>query len=80
MLTTTVIDATTMTVVVTVGGSTALGIRDVTITNPDTGTTTCAACFRVNARPTITSLTPNTGARGTIDQTATLTGTASSPG
>ena len=72
---TTVNDSTTMTLQITVGGSAALGARDVTITNADTGTTTCRECFTVTEKPTIGTLTPSSRARGSTDQTVQLSGT-----
>jgi uncharacterized delta-60 repeat protein len=72
---TTVDDSTTMTLQITVGGSAALGARDVTITNADTGTTTCTGCFTVSDKPTIGTLTPSSRARGSTDQTVQLSGT-----
>ena len=45
---TTVTDPSTVTVQLSVGASATLGARDVTVTNPDTGTVTCGGCFTVN--------------------------------
>ncbi len=75
VVSTTVDDSTRMTLQLTVGGSAALGARDVTITNPDTGTTTCSGCFTVTDKPTIGSLTPSSRPRGSTDQTVQLSGT-----
>jgi hypothetical protein len=47
----------------------------VTVTNLDGGVGSRATAFTVNARPTITSLSPNSRTRGTSNQTITITGT-----
>ena len=70
-----VLDASTITVPVTVGGSSALGARDIVVTNPDTGTATCSGCFTVNPKPTIGTLTPNSRPRGSVDSTVLMSGT-----
>ena len=46
-----------------------------TLTNPDGGSVTLANAFTVTARPTITSLSPNSKGRGTGAQNITVTGT-----
>lgn len=74
-----VLDAGTLTASVTVGASAALGGRDVIVTNPDTGTTTCVGCFTVNAKPTIGTLTPSARPRGTTGATVLLAGTGFQP-
>ena len=52
-----------------------LGARDVTVRNLDGGRATLAGAFTVNARPTLTSLAPNSRARGQTNQSIVLTGT-----
>jgi hypothetical protein len=49
---------------VSVGKNAAPSARALTITNPDGGSATCAGCFTVNAKPTITSVLPSSGNRG----------------
>ncbi|HKV88860.1 MAG TPA: tetratricopeptide repeat protein [Candidatus Dormibacteraeota bacterium] len=44
---------------ITVDPTAQLGPRDVTLTNPDGGTSTCAGCFTVISSPVITTATPN---------------------
>jgi hypothetical protein len=75
----TVEDSATLTLSVSVGGSASLGRRDLLVTNPDTGTTTCVGCLTVNAKPTITSLAPSTVPRGTVEQTVSVSGTGFQP-
>jgi hypothetical protein len=60
---------------VDIAGNAPLGARDVTITNPDGGTVVMTSAVTVTARPTITSLSPNSKGRGTSAQNITLTGT-----
>jgi Quinohemoprotein amine dehydrogenase, alpha subunit domain III len=68
-------DATHLTINVTVSSSAATGARDVTVRNLDGGRATRAGAFTVNVRPTLTSLSPNSRARGQSNQTIVLTGT-----
>ena len=77
---TTLTDANTLTLSVSVGGLASIGPRDLVVTNPDTGTTTCAGCFTVNAKPTIASLSPDAVPRGSAGQTVVLSGTGFQPG
>ena len=76
----TVTNSSTLTIEVTVGGAAAVGARDLTITNTDTGTTTCAGCFAVAAKPTVASLAPNSSPRGSSGQTVVVNGTGFQPG
>src|SRR4029077_9845496 len=69
---TTFINAGEIDVVIHVS-STGAGTSDITITNPDHGSGTCAACFTINAAPLITSSTPSMAAN-TGPVTLTLTG------
>jgi hypothetical protein len=68
-------DATHLAVNITVASSAATGARDVTVRNLDGGRATRAGAFTVNLRPTLTSLSPNSRARGQSNQTIVLTGT-----
>jgi quinohemoprotein amine dehydrogenase alpha subunit-like protein len=78
--TATVLDAATIVVPVSVTASSALGARDIVVTNPDTGTATCNGCFTVNPKPTIGTLSPNGRPRGSSDSTVQMSGTGFQPG
>ena len=67
-------DATHLAVNVSLSATAALGARNVTVHSPDGGTTSLANGFTVNVKPTITSLSPNSKARGTSDQIIVITG------
>jgi hypothetical protein len=67
-------DVTHLSVNVSISATAALGARNVTVRNLDGGTASLANAFTVNARPTITSLSPNSRARGTSNQTIVVTG------
>ena len=70
-----------LTLDVSIGNGAAIGSRNLVVTNLDAGSTTCAGCFTVNPRPTITSpLSPNVMARGTSGATVTVNGTGFQPG
>ena len=58
------VDATELTVTVTIEANAATGLRDVTVTNPDGGKKTCVGCFTVNAAPTVTDVTPDNLGQG----------------
>src|SRR5260221_4487659 len=68
-----------MTVNVTIWPSAAVGARNVTVTNPDTGAATCTGCVTINAAPTLSSVSPATRARGLSSQTLTIAGTGFQP-
>ena len=70
------IDSTHLTVPVTLSSSAALSARDVRVTKPaGAGTATCTGCFTVNAKPTITALSPTSAPRGaTLDVSLTGSG------
>ena len=69
-------DATHLSVNVSISATAAVGARNVTVRNPsDGGTASKANAFTVNARPTITSLNPNSRARGQANQNIVVTGT-----
>ncbi len=75
------VDSTHLRVVVPAPTNRAIGAHDVTVTNPAPGgTATCSSCFIVNARPTITAVTPNTLFQGSGPTDITLTGTGFQPG
>lgn len=56
--------STQLTLVVSISPTAAVGPRDVTVTNPDGGTSTAAGAFTVNVGPSIVSLTPDALATG----------------
>jgi hypothetical protein len=60
-----VVQGDTVTVGVSVGGSAALGNRNIVVTNPDGSKSTCTSCFVVAPKPTVTSATPDSANRGT---------------
>ena len=68
-------DASHLSVNVSIATGAAVGTRSVTIRNLDDGTASLANAFTVNPRPTITSLSPNSRARGQTNQTIVITGT-----
>ena len=69
-------DATHLSVNVSISATAAVGARNLTIRNPsDGGTASKANAFTVNVRPTITSLNPNSRARGQANQNIVVTGT-----
>lgn len=73
--------ATSISATFTLAGGATLSARNVTVTNTDTGTVTSTGAFTVHAAPTLTSVTPNTGAQGnavgvTLAGTGFVTGAA----
>ncbi len=66
--------STQLTANLTISAGATTGARDVTVTNPDTGTGSCSGCFTVNAAPTVTSTSPDFGYRSTT-QNITVIGT-----
>src|SRR5439155_3976169 len=62
-----------ITVNVTIGSGAPVGPQDVTVTNLDAGTATLASGVTINAGPAISSVVPNTQARGTT-QSITING------
>jgi len=71
---TTFVSSTEVTANIDVAGGATLGARDVTLTNGDAGVGTCAACFSVNAKPTVTSADPSSRGQGATDQDISITG------
>jgi hypothetical protein len=72
---TTLISATQVRVNLTIAANATTGARDITVTNANGGTATCAGCFTVTAPPTLTSASPNVRSQGLSNQSITLTGT-----
>ena len=68
------VDASELIAVIDVAPDAPIGVREVTVTNPDLGTTTCEACFEVNAAPTITTVSPGGARPGSSDLVVTITG------
>ena len=77
---TTVNSPTSITLSVAVGGSAAVGARDVTVTNPGPVTATCSGCFTINAKPTVATASPSSRPQGASHQTVVITGTNFQPG
>jgi len=73
--TVTVNSATSISTTITVAEDAATTARDVTVTNPDHGVGTCAACFTVHAAPTVVSASPDTAGQGAVARSIVLTGT-----
>ena len=70
---TTFINTSNLSAVVTVPAGTATGPKNVTVTNPDTGTGSNAV-FSVNATPTVTSANPSSLGQGASSQAVTIGG------
>jgi hypothetical protein len=67
--------ATSLTMSLTVSATAALGLRDVTVINPDGGRGTCTQCLRVmNRAATVTSVSPNSRGQGASNQAIVITG------
>ena len=71
----TVVSPTTLQLSVTIGVAAAVGNRDVTVTNPSKATAVCGGCFAVAARPTLTTLAPDTRPQGAAHAIIAVTGT-----
>jgi hypothetical protein len=71
----TFVNPTTLTATVAVSPSAQLGTRDVTVLSADNLTGTKAAAFTIAAAPTLTSIAPTSGMRGTTVNNVVLTGT-----
>jgi hypothetical protein len=69
-----VVTPTTVTVTLKATTSTPTGAYSVTVTNPNATAATCTGCLAVVAAPTITSVTPSVGVKGSV-RTVTVTGT-----
>jgi hypothetical protein len=71
---TTFVDAFTLNANVSVGAAAATGLRNITVTNPDTSTSTFTNAFTVNIKPTVTSTNPSSRGQGAANQNITITG------
>ncbi len=71
---TTFVSATSLTANIAVAANAATGLRSVTVTNPDAGQATGTGVFRVNAAPTVTSTTPDSGDQGATNFSVKITG------
>ena len=67
--------ATSLTINVTIAGGAATGARDVTVTNPDLGTSTCTGCLTIDASPSIDQATPSALGQGASAQIVDVKGT-----
>jgi Putative Ig domain/Quinohemoprotein amine dehydrogenase, alpha subunit domain III len=72
---TTWVSATKINVNIDVASNATTGARNVTVTNPDTGTITGVGVFTVNPKPTITSTTPSSRGQGSVSQLVAINGT-----
>jgi hypothetical protein len=71
----TVNSATSLTANLTVAGTATIGARDITVTNPDTSSSSKVGALTINTRPTITSVSPANGRPGDANKVVTITGT-----
>jgi hypothetical protein len=67
-----------LTVKISIASNAAVGGRIITVRNPDGGTATSA--FTVNAKPTITSLSPNSSPRNQTNKTILINGSGFAAG
>jgi quinohemoprotein amine dehydrogenase alpha subunit-like protein len=65
---------------VDVSNTATLGSHDLTVINPDGGSATLVNAVTVTARPTVTSVSPNSKARGGSASNVTVTGTGFAAG
>ncbi len=75
VISTTYVNATTLSVVISIATNATTGTRTLTVTNPDGGTGTSGAIFTVNAGPTVTAVNPSSENDGATNQNLTVTGT-----
>lgn len=69
-------NATQLTANITIAPGATVSARNVTVTNPDTQTGVCSACFTVGAAPpTVVSSNPSSRGAGVTGSVLTLTGT-----
>lgn len=68
------VNQTTMRITVSAWATLTPQTRDVTVTTPRAGSSTCAGCLRVTAKPTPAAATPSL-ATGATQRTVTVTGT-----
>jgi hypothetical protein len=62
----TFISPTSLKAVIDVATNAPVGLRNVVVTDPSAGAGTCVNCFQVNLGPHVTSVSPNSGARGAV--------------
>jgi Tfp pilus assembly protein PilV len=72
---TTFVSATSLTAGISIAAGTTIGVRNVTVTNPDTGVATGTGVFTVNTAPTVTSTSPASRGQGAASQSIPITGT-----
>ncbi len=73
------VDVNTMTVTVSVSGSTPVGPTNVTVTGAN-GTATCTGCLTISAKPVVTSADPGFLGAGAAKREVTITGSGFAPG
>lgn len=77
---TTFVDPTHLTINVSVGTNATLGAHDVRVTRPSGGgSATCAGCFTINPKPTITTVVPSSASQGATKDVL-ISGTGLAPG
>ena len=69
------VSATELKATITVESGAATGARTVTVTNPDAGVGSLASAFTVNAKPSVTAISPSSRGQGAASQTVKITGT-----
>jgi hypothetical protein len=72
---TTFVSPTELTANIDVASGATPGARNVIVTNTDTQAGSCTGCFTVNAKPTVTSASPNSRGQGATNQDITINGT-----
>ena len=72
---TTFVNATTLTVNISISSGALVGTRAITVTNPDAGNGTSGSIFTVNGAPTVTAVSPTSRDAGAVNQNLTITGT-----
>ena len=72
---TTFVNATTLTVNISISSGALVGTRAITVTNPDLGNGTSGSIFTVNGAPTVTAVSPTSRDAGAVNQNLTITGT-----
>ena len=72
--------ASQVTVNISVASGATVGLRNVSVTNPDASAGTCTGCFTVNAVPTVLSTSPPSRAQGASGLNVAVTGTNFAPG
>ncbi len=77
---TTVNTATSLTANITIAPGATIGNRNVTVTNADGGFGTRNNAFAVSAAPTVTSASPASRPRGSVNQVIVITGTGFASG